>query len=207
MPTELYVLRHGNTFDPGAVPLRIGGRTNLPLSASGREQIQALAAHFVQEAVRFDYVFVSPLLRTRETAAGLFAAMGGEIPAMLPLEFLREIDYGPDEGQPEPAVVQRVGVEALKAWDEQGILHPSWKLDMAGLKKSILQFGTKILTEFAGKRVLTVTSNGIARFFPVFLLDPARGAEEQRTSYKLKTADYGVLRASSPEEGFHLVRW
>ncbi|MEL6754250.1 MAG: histidine phosphatase family protein, partial [Pseudomonadota bacterium] len=42
----LYIVRHGNTFDTGDTVLRVGGRTDLPLSTSGEMQATALGIHF-----------------------------------------------------------------------------------------------------------------------------------------------------------------
>ncbi|HAO37083.1 MAG TPA: histidine phosphatase family protein, partial [Hyphomonas sp.] len=35
---RLIIVRHGNTFDKGDTVTRVGGRTDLPLSASGLAQ-------------------------------------------------------------------------------------------------------------------------------------------------------------------------
>ncbi len=43
---RLIILRHGNTFDTGDIPTRVGAHTDLSLSVSGRMQADALAAHF-----------------------------------------------------------------------------------------------------------------------------------------------------------------
>ena len=37
-PTRLIIARHGNTFDAGDIPTRVGRRTDLPLVASGEAQ-------------------------------------------------------------------------------------------------------------------------------------------------------------------------
>jgi len=46
MTRQLFIVRHGNTFDPGDTVTRVGARTDLPLSSSGRAQADALARHF-----------------------------------------------------------------------------------------------------------------------------------------------------------------
>ena len=40
--TQLLIVRHGNTFETGETPRRVGLRTDLPLSSSGRKQANAL---------------------------------------------------------------------------------------------------------------------------------------------------------------------
>jgi broad specificity phosphatase PhoE len=155
--TELYILRHGNTFNKGDAVRRIGARTDMPLSASGVMQATRTAGHFEKLGVAFEHVVSSPLERAMMTAdivaAGVFAE---------PLPFLTEIDYGPDEGQPEEAVVARIGEEALKNWDENAVPPSGWIVDPAGLAAEWKAF----FAECAGLEgpILAVTSNGIARF-------------------------------------------
>src|SRR3990167_6115556 len=99
---RLLVVRHGNTFDPGDVVTRVGGRTDLPLSASGKAQAGKLAAHFA--GTQFSAALASPLERTRATARAILGSRS-DAPALLIRGFLREIDYGPDENQPEETVI------------------------------------------------------------------------------------------------------
>src|SRR5262245_19245731 len=103
MSARVFIVRHGNTFDKGDVVLRVGGRTDLPLSVSGRAQVEKLAQHFAGEGIRFASARSGPLKRTRETAAAILAARAAA-PQLTTDLFLREIDYGPDEGRPETDV-------------------------------------------------------------------------------------------------------
>ncbi|MEZ5892039.1 MAG: phosphoglycerate mutase family protein [Parvularculaceae bacterium] len=66
--TDLYILRHGNTFDKGDVVRRVGARTDMPLSVSGVMQATALAAHFERLGIEFSDVVSSPLERAMMTA-------------------------------------------------------------------------------------------------------------------------------------------
>ena len=154
---ELYILRHGNTFNKGDVVRRVGARTDMKLSASGVMQATRVAAHFEQQGVTFAYVFSSPLERAMMTAdiaaAGVFAE---------PAPFLTEIDYGPDEGQPEDAVIARIGEEALKEWDENAVPPPGWNADPAALIAGWKAFFAECAS--LDGAVLAVTSNGVARF-------------------------------------------
>ena len=47
--TTLIIARHGNTFDKGDIPTRVGARTDLPLVEKGRAQAKALVAHGVYQ--------------------------------------------------------------------------------------------------------------------------------------------------------------
>jgi len=119
-----FIVRHGNTFAPGQAPHRLGARTDISLHDSGRDQARALARHFEARGVAFDRVLVSPLHRTRETAAIVAANVPHEA-----ADWLREIDHGPDEGLPETEVLARIGHEALDAWESRAEPPSGWIVD------------------------------------------------------------------------------
>ncbi|WP_298915437.1 histidine phosphatase family protein [uncultured Algimonas sp.] len=174
---QIVIVRHGNTFDPGETVRRVGRGTDLPLSSSGRTQAAALAAHFTGTA--FDRIVSSPLRRTRQTAQLIAAEMTG--PDILFDDRLLEIDYGPDEGQPEAAVIARLGADAIARWDENAVPPRDWLVD----PETIRTDWADLLAQSVG-RTLIVTSNGIARF----ALDVARHDGAER---KLKTGAYGII--------------
>ena len=53
MNADIYIVRHGNTFDPGDTLLRVGARTDLALSVSGCEQADRLGRHFLEKDIVF----------------------------------------------------------------------------------------------------------------------------------------------------------
>lgn len=199
--TDIYVVRHGNTFDKGDTITRVGARTDLPLSASGTMQAEALAMHFETLAPHgFHAAYCSPLLRTRQTAEAILSVQttGAKLET---LEFLREIDYGPDENRPEEEVVARIGEEALLAWDEHAVPPPGWEVEPGQLNTEWRNLLTDLSTEDADTPVLIVTSNGIARF----LLDAVTAFETEPGSIKLKTGAYGTVHVSG--ETVTLLNW
>jgi len=91
MPTEIFLLRHGesdankgNTF---------GGWSDTPLTALGMEQAKALSRRLGKEGISIAYC--SDLLRTRQTAE--YAGLGCEV---VYSQELRERNYGKLEGKP-----------------------------------------------------------------------------------------------------------
>ncbi|OYW86636.1 MAG: histidine phosphatase family protein [Hyphomonas sp. 32-62-5] len=181
---RLFIVRHGNTFDKGDTVTRVGARTDLPLSVSGREQAQKLAAHFA--GTRFSAALCSPLSRTRQTARAILRERSDN-PALLIAPFLTEIDYGPDENQPEEAVAARLG-PALEAWDRDAVPPPGWLVDPAALRagwRALLARAAE-LPETA--TALIVTSNGIARFLPDVVEEVPANLDR-----KLKTGAWGEL--------------
>nr|AOT83000.1 hypothetical protein [uncultured bacterium] len=193
--TRIYILRHGNTFDKGDVVTRVGGRTDLALSVSGLDQAEILANHFAELGVEFDMAFCSPLQRTKQTAQIALKTQAEEVDLKI-LPFLVEIDYGQDENKPEEEVRARIGEDALKAWEEEGI--PSQWLGMLILPAVIgrwQEFFASAPKKYPNKTLLVVTSNGIARFALKALKDSGADAD-----LKLKTAAYGVFDVT--EDGY-----
>jgi broad specificity phosphatase PhoE len=187
METRLYVVRHGNTFDKGDIVTRVGGRTDLPLSTSGKAQAEALARHFA--SIPFATARSGPLKRTRETARAILAAQANP-PELTTDLFLREIDYGPDENRPEEDVVARIGKAALDAWERDSIVPPGWRVDTQALIGNWQETFAE-LRDRPGNHLI-VTSNGIARF-------ALNAAGAPRNEAKLATAAWGVLALEGGE--------
>jgi len=161
--TRIVICRHGNTFDKGDVVTRVGARTDLYLSISGKNQAETLARHFSlkDSSYNFEKAFCSPLIRTHQTGDAILQSAHSTNHLKM-LHFLTEIDYGVDENKAEEDVIARVGREAIDLWDEKTIPPKGWKVDPASLIQSWKDFFAKH-KQFEGD-ILVVTSNGIARF-------------------------------------------
>jgi broad specificity phosphatase PhoE len=192
--TDIYVVRHGNTFDKGDVVTRVGARTDLSLSQSGRDQVAALATHFAENVPQgFSAAYCSPLRRTRETAEAILAK-SSTAPELTAVEFLREVDYGPDENRPETEVIQRVGEAALQAWESKAVPPPGWEIEPEEVRAAWSDFLSKLSRRKSDRPVLIVTSNGIARF----VLDVIENDGARPEAIKLKTGAYGMIE-NAPE--------
>ncbi|WP_200922312.1 histidine phosphatase family protein [Sphingomonas sp. Leaf17] len=185
MMARIFVVRHGNTFGPGETARRVGAATDLPLVDSGIRQAGALGAWFAGQGIAFGRVLCSPLLRTRQTAACIVAPMAAP-PPIEHTDWLREIDHGPDENQPEDVVIARIGEAALHAWDTHGIAPDGWTVDT---DRRIAAWRTFLATPPAGDTLL-VTSNGAARF--ALLAQPGL-SQDREGGLKIRTGAYGVL--------------
>lgn len=199
--TDIYIVRHGNTFDKGDTVTRVGARTDLPLSISGQVQAGQLAAHFRESVPQgFGSAFCSELQRTRQTAQAILDAYGAP-PDLKVLEFLREVDYGPDENQPEDQVIARIGEAALEAWDRDATPPPGWDVS----PDDLVAEWANLLNTLSGPQqsppVLIVTSNGIARF----VLDTVMSVQCEPDTIKLKTGAYGLIRTEPT--GATLLKW
>ena len=89
-PPRIFLVRHGAT--EWSVSRRHTGRTDLPLTDQGREEVKRLAVRLARE--RFALVLVSPLTRALETAR---LTGFGEVAQVEP--DLVEWDYGDYDGR------------------------------------------------------------------------------------------------------------
>lgn len=188
------IVRHGNTFEAGEPPRRIGARTDLPLTAAGTAQGHALGEHFAARGWHFARVMVSPLVRTRATAQAILSHLPGS-PEPEPCDWLREIDHGPDEDIAEDAVLARIGASALAAWDERAEPPPGWTVDA-----ETRIAGWRALFGQEEAPTLLVTSNGAARFalMAAGLAVPA--------GLKLPTGSYGTI-LQGPDGALDVAEW
>lgn len=190
MKTKLIIARHGNTFNAGDVVTRVGGRTDLPLTESGLEQGRKIGLWLKTNNLLPDAVFTSTLRRTQQTAReALITADIDRTITTLPQ--FDEIDYGIDENRPEAEVIARLGEQALRDWDERAVVPDGWHVNVKRLIDDWLAFGDMLRTQYSGKVVLVVTSNGIARFAPHMTGDFAAAAA--RHKIKLKTGSLALM--------------
>lgn len=179
------IVRHGNTFEAGEPPRRIGARTDLPLTAAGLAQAATLGAHFAAENFGFARVLTSPLARTRQTAAAILARLPAA-PEAETAPWLREIDHGPDEDKPEAAVLARIGRDALAAWDRHAVPPADWIVDA----EARIAAWRALFAEDRGPTLL-VTSNGAARF--ALVAAGLAASAPLAGTMKLATGSYGII--------------
>ena len=155
--TRLLLMRHGNTFEEGKQTVQVGLRTDLPLTAFGRNQAQLVAQALQKKPPQI--IFAGRLKRQIESAqiiADLLGVAVQQTPA------LNEIDYGLWEGLTAAAISQQWPKEYAEwnkqaKWQDnifQGTFEKHW---------DALQKWLATLQNF--ETVLGVTSNGLLRFF------------------------------------------
>lgn len=162
--TRLLIARHGNTFAPGDIVTRVG-TTDLPLVASGLVQGEKLGVYLKQNNLIPDLIFTSQLKRAMQTAEQVQNVLKTNLPIQ-PLAIFNEIDYGPDENQPEEKVLARLGSSALHEWENHAKVPDGWNVNPNEIIKNWQEFATKLRQDYAGQTSLVITSNGIARFAP-----------------------------------------
>lgn len=200
--TTLIVARHGNTFGPDDTPTRVGARTDLPLVQSGQAQAQKLGAYLNDHSLIPDVVYASTLQRTIETAEIAIKATGISNP-VFQLDIFNEIDYGPDENKPEDEVINRIGEDAITAWNDHAHVPDGWDVKPDEITQNWLKFAEQIAQHDDEETVLVVTSNGIARFAPHITGD----FEKFKANHplKLSTGAFGILEKIA--ENWRVKEW
>lgn len=188
--TTILIARHGNNFDPGETAVRIGVRTDLPLSSSGKQQAKNLGHYLRQNNIDLAAVFVSDLKRTQETAEIALQAAGFNL-VPIKRSMFNEIDYGPDEGKTNEQMIARIGARSLEDWDTMAVVPEGWKADVDQIVQNWRDFAAECLKSYQDQTVLVITSNGIARFAPY--LTNNFFSFGQTHKLKLVTGSFGSL--------------
>ena len=105
---NLYMVRHGQT--DASRENRFSGSSNPPLTSVGEAMAEAFARAYA--SLKWDAIYTSPMLRTRQTAEPLSRLTG--VQAIVE-DGLKEIDYGEWEGLRLEDVKQR-WPEAFEHW-------------------------------------------------------------------------------------------
>jgi 2,3-bisphosphoglycerate-dependent phosphoglycerate mutase len=149
-PYYVTFLRHGESV--GNQENRFQGQADFPLTDKGRSQAQALAEHWQAGGVTFDRCITSPLLRAKETAEIVSAALN------VPLEadpLWLEMNNGRLAGMRDDEI----------DWDEHKFLTPYTRLGETGESRLEVFLragrGIQAILDRAPGRYLVVSHGGI----------------------------------------------
>jgi broad specificity phosphatase PhoE len=202
----LLLARHGNTFEHGDKVVWVGARTDLPLTAKGREQAAALGEGLQPVKSAIKRIVSGPLSRTREHSAIAARVLGFDQQVEVD-ERLREIDYGLWEAKSTEEIHALGGAEELKAWDKSGIwpTSPGWSPPEETIAENAAQLAHELVTSLhSDDAALLVTSNGILKFF----LKLVPGAFEDMAARGLLKVSTGNCCALACEAGaWRVVFW
>ncbi len=156
MSINLYIARHGNTFESNQIPVMVGKQTDLKLTQKGEEQARKLKEVF--KDINFEAVFSGNLARQKRFAKII------SNPAVVKFSSaLDEIDYGSWEG------LETSKINNFENWSKKGIWQDAFIDKEEQRVSEILNFINTIRSQFEpGANVLAISSNGIIRQFAKF---------------------------------------
>jgi 2,3-bisphosphoglycerate-dependent phosphoglycerate mutase len=163
---ELFLVRHGDAIPDADEIIPSGVYDDLPLSRSGREQAQALAARL--RDTPFDAIYSSPLLRCQQTAAPLAERL--RTTPILLVPGIQEIRLGPVRTLPAGHADTAALTQALKerqgdivrlagadgSWDAIEESEPS-----KAFRGRVVEAMDGIATRHIGQRVIVFCHGGV----------------------------------------------
>lgn len=197
---ELYLLRHGNTFDKGQTCVQVGIKTDLPLVVKGIEQAQSFANFLKNNDLTPATIYCGSLQRHRQTA--------NEINKVFPdshiianIQALNELDYGDWEGL-TPEEIQNKWPEEDKLWQQSG----KWPSAIFGHDQNFhielltIWFNT-IFDVTSSSPIIAVTSGGVIKLISQMLADGlTTDNPELFLNKKVKTGHYCTLELHSGQK-------
>lgn len=158
---RLLLVRHGNTFEDGAPVIRVGSRSDLPLTAKGLAQAATFAAACRGAGLALGPFVAGPLARTRAFVEHGF----GTIPRAD--ERLREIDYGDWEGLTDAEIAARVGADMLEAWNRRCVwpAGQNWAPSAATLAEGAAALACELAAGDPQFVPVLCSSQGVLRYF------------------------------------------
>jgi probable phosphoglycerate mutase len=158
---RVLLVRHGNTFEDGAPVVRVGARSDLPLTGKGLAQAATFAAACRGAGLALGPFLAGPLLRTRafvEHGFGAVPRTDGR---------LREIDYGDWEGLTDAEIATRVGPDMLEAWNRRCVWPDgqNWAPSAAALAKGAASLAREVAAGDPAVVPVLCSSQGVLRYF------------------------------------------
>lgn len=200
---RLVLARHGNTFGPDDIPVWVGAREDLPLTAEGEAQSRRIGEAFNAAGIIPDRIICGPLKRTAHGAA-LAAEACGFSGAIEIDERLKEIDYGLWGGRSDEEIAAKWGEDAITAWRDRSIVPEGagWMPSPEAIALNAKTVCEAVIAKAApDETVLVISSNGILRYFHALIAGAGANPEDA----KVKTGRWGVAYASKGH--FELTCW
>jgi probable phosphoglycerate mutase len=158
---RILLVRHGNTFEDGTPVVRVGSRSDIPLTAKGLAQAATFA-----EAVRGSGIAVGPFLSGPLRRTRTFIAHGfGFVPRTD--DRLCEIDYGSWEGRTDADIAATAGADTLEAWNRRCIwpAGQGWSPDPDTLERGAGALARELAAGDGRIVPVLCSSQGILRYF------------------------------------------
>lgn len=163
--THLVLTRHGHV--EGISPPRFRGRHDLPLTATGREQAQRLAA-FLASRPRIDAIYTSPLSRCIDTGAAIATATNVKATA---IPELADIDYGDWTGKTHEEVEETDPDRYALWWRHPQLVRPPKGDSLQDLIARTAEAVRDIIDRHPHDRVVLVGHDSSNRAILLTLLD------------------------------------
>lgn len=200
MSKRLFIVRHGNTFEPNETPCYVGSQIDLNLAKKGYEQAENLGKYFSQNKIH--EIYSGSLKRQLQTAQKIkeLAKIESEIKVVYALD---EINYGSWEGKTVDEIIKN-NIDGYKDWESKAIF-PSEFEDDFDSRIELISIWLKMLLESENENILAVSSNGIIKMMLYFTRIWNKVVSEERISeFKVRTGNFVEIELG---ESNRIVSW
>jgi isoleucyl-tRNA synthetase len=179
---EYFITRHAESTLNTKGILNVDATVENGITEKGKEQIAGLVAKLKERGI--DYIYHSPLQRTRETAELVAEGLGLSKEAVVADDRLLEIRFGDFEGKTVDEYHHFLGDEYLTKRPNAG---ESWGDAKRRMGEVLYELDSKL----KGKKVLIVSHNGPLKM----LQSAADGDDAKETLSRIKDNSYDVKNA------------
>lgn len=165
---QVFLLRHGNTFNTGDHIVRVGSKTDLPLTQKGLEQAREFGNYLSQSNHQIDRFYSGPLIRHRQHSKTIADCIGFCENDIINDERLQEIDYGQWEAKSDDEIILAGFKDDLENWNKNAIWPPAdiWAETQEQLDTRVEDFLKMLkLQTTHNQKIVVVTSGGVLRSF------------------------------------------
>ena len=179
-----FVLRHGEAENNTKMVISSRAENPHHLTEKGRGQVAAAAEWLADKKI--DLVFVSPFVRTRETAAIVAKRLNLSSEKIIIEKSIHELDAGAYNGMDFRDFISKF------PFDQRFDMRPPEGENYVDIKKRMGDFVYSLEKKYSGKRILIVTHDS-----PAFLLVAAiRGLTREETTALRGDADHFLQNAT-----------
>ncbi len=205
---QIFLVRHGNTFEADERPVWVGRTTDMPLTTFGCSQAEAVGLELLKKGVEVKAIYHGSLKRQAQSAKIIANTMNATNVQRSENAALEELDYGDWEGLHTDEVKEKWPkvysdwLEALK-WPET-VFHDNFH-ERLRLLATWLEHLRSV--HQSGDYVIATSSNGILRLLNYFDRTRWQKITESRegASLKVRTGAYCEIRIS--EAGLRVCDW
>jgi probable phosphoglycerate mutase len=197
---KIYIARHGQDEDNANGILN--GHRDQPLTKLGESQAAALAGSILEQGLKFDAVYVSPLLRTRQTAQLVVDKTNSPEPVILPS--LIERNFGVMSGEPVAGIAERFAPNILQA----GIVTYFLEAEGAETFPDLLARGAAVLADLQARHpfgtILLVTHGDLGKM--IYAAFYKLSWEQVMTQFHFGNSELLLLAEDSPAADAHVFQ-
>ena len=204
---RLILVRHGNTFEKGAVCTHVG-RSDMPLTSEGLIQARRVGRHLRQENFIPSAVYSGSLSRQRQTAQAISEELCSGRAVQSGVSALDEVDYGPWEGLTTEQIIERWPAEYTDwieagVWPE-GIIPGSSEQRIEAIRKFVDEL---LAVQDPDDKVIAVSSNGVLRYFNALIPGKWEALCRDRRVKELKVATGAFCELLFSGDNIEIVSW